>query len=90
MTTRTRLESCCSQVVRYAPKGFRQRRPDGKGGWLWSIGETSRVLYRLSEVAEAVASQRTIFIAEGEKAVDALVKLGVPATCSPGGAGEVA
>ena len=29
---------------------------------------------------------QAIFIAEGEKAVDALVKLGVPATCSPGGA----
>jgi putative DNA primase/helicase len=28
------------------------------------------------------------FIAEGEKAVDALVNLGVPATCCPGGAGK--
>ena len=32
--------------------------------------------------------KRTIFIAEGEKAVDALVKLGLAATCSPGGAGK--
>jgi putative DNA primase/helicase len=74
------------QVVRYAPKGFRQRRPDGNGEWIWSLGETSRVLYRCPELAEAVALERTIFIAEGEKAVDALVMLGVPATCSPGGA----
>jgi hypothetical protein len=76
------------QVVRYTPKGFRQRRPDGSGGWIWSLGETSRVLYRLPEVVEAVALERTIFIAEGEKTVDALVGLGVPATCSAGGAGK--
>ena len=76
------------QVVRYSPKGFRQRRPDGKGGWIWSLGETSRVLYRLPEVVEAVALERTIFVAEGEKTVDALVGLGVPATCSAGGAGK--
>ena len=76
------------QVVRLEPKDFRQRRPDGQGGWLWSIGETRRVLYRLPEVGEAVGLKRTIFIAEGEKAVDALVQLGVPATCSPGGAGK--
>ena len=74
------------QVCRLAPKGFRQRRPDGNGGWIWSLGETSCVLYRLPEVMKAVAAERTIFIAEGEKAVDALVKLAVSATCSPGGA----
>ena len=76
------------QVVRFVPKDFRQRRPDGKGGWIWSLGETRRVLYRLPEIMEAVASERTIFLAEGEKAVDALVKLGVQATCSSGGAGK--
>ena len=76
------------QVVRYSPKGFRQRRPDGNGGWILSLGETSRVLHRLPEVVEAVALERTIFVAEGEKTVDALVGLGVPATCSAGGAGK--
>jgi len=25
------------QVVRYAPKTFRQRRPDGSGGWSWRV-----------------------------------------------------
>lgn len=25
------------QVVRYHPKDFRQRRPDGKGGWVWKL-----------------------------------------------------
>ncbi len=75
-----------SQVVRFEPKGFRQRRPDDKGGWLWSIGGTRPVFYRLPDIIEAVALERMIFIAEGEKAVDALAKLGMPATCSPGGA----
>src|SRR5262245_58479342 len=26
------------EVVRYAPKQFRQRRPNGCGGWLWRLG----------------------------------------------------
>src|SRR5579864_6046438 len=26
------------QVVRYQPKDFRQRRPDGLGGWIWEKG----------------------------------------------------
>jgi hypothetical protein len=75
-------------VDRYEPKGFRQRRPDGKGGWQFSLGDTRRVLYRLPEIIEAVASERPIFIAEGEKAVHALEQIGVTATCSPGGAGK--
>src|SRR5262249_5124541 len=28
------------QVVRYEPKDFRQRRPDGNGDWTWKIGDT--------------------------------------------------
>src|SRR5436305_576588 len=28
------------EVVRYEPKDFRQRRPDGKGGWIWKIDGT--------------------------------------------------
>jgi hypothetical protein len=75
-------------VDRLEPKGFRQRRPDGNGGWLWSIGETRRILYRLPELLEAVALEHPVFIAEGEKAVDALIGIGVTATCSPGGAGK--
>jgi putative DNA primase/helicase len=79
-------EQLAFQVVRYEPKDFRQRRPDGNGGWEWSMEGVCRVPYRLPEVLEAVSMERTIFIAEGEKAVDALVKLEVPVTCSPGGA----
>lgn len=41
------------QAVRYEPKGFRQRRPDGKGGWVWSLGDVQRVLFRLPELMDA-------------------------------------
>jgi DNA primase len=74
--------------VRYAPKDFRQRRPDSNGRWIWSLGDTRRVLYRLPEISEAIANERAIFIAEGEKAADALAAIGVCATCSPHGAGK--
>src|ERR1017187_4171575 len=26
------------QCVRFEPKDFRQRRPDGNGGWIWELG----------------------------------------------------
>jgi Protein of unknown function (DUF3631) len=76
------------QVVRLAPKGFRQRRPNGKGGWTWSLGDTRRVLYQLPEVRDAVASGRLIFIVEGENDADNLRRLGFTATCNPGGANK--
>lgn len=74
------------QAVRYAPKTFRQRRPDGKGGWINSLGDSRRVIYRLPEVIKAVAEGRTIFICEGEKDVEAAESLGLVATCNPMGA----
>ena len=76
------------QVVRYVPKGFAQRRPDGNGGWVWGLGNTRRVLYRLPELIKAVSAGKTICIVEGEKPADALANIGVPATCSPMGAGK--
>jgi hypothetical protein len=76
------------QVVRFAPKTFRQRRPNGKGGWFWSLGKTRRVLYRLPEVLDAVAGDRVVVIVEGEKDADNLNKLGFTATCNAGGANK--
>ena len=32
------------QVVRYVPKAFRQRRPDGQGEWIWDLGGVRRML----------------------------------------------
>jgi putative DNA primase/helicase len=76
------------QVVRRAPKDFRQRRPNGKGGWTWSLGKTRRVLYRLPELRDAVAGERLVIVVEGEKDADNLRKLGFTATCNAGGANK--
>lgn len=69
-------------------KDFRQRTPDGRGGWVWSLGDVEPVLYCLPEVIEAVESGRRIFVVEGEKDADALRALGYPATTCPMGAGK--
>ncbi len=76
------------QVVRLAPKTFRQRRPDGKGGWIWNLEGVTRVLYRLPDLMEALALERRVFLVEGEKDVETLARLGIVATCNPGGAGK--
>lgn len=76
------------EVLRYEPKTFRQRRPDGNGGWSWRLDGVRRVLYRLPEILEAVRAGRTIFVVEGEKDADNLVKLGVDATTNAGGANK--
>ena len=70
------------QVVRYAPKDFRQRRPDGNGGYLWSVKGLDRVVYRLPEIQ----GQQAVFIVEGEKDADRLASLGLPVTTCAGGA----
>ena len=72
------------QVVRYDPKAFRQRSPDGRGGWIWSTRRVRKVLYRLPELAEA----STVYITEGEKDADRLASLGLAATTNPGGAAK--
>lgn len=83
------------QAVRlWAPpprnKDFRQRRPDGKGGWVWDLDGVRRVLYRLPElIAAGRADVSTwVFVAEGEKDADALARVGLVATTNPMGAGK--
>lgn len=75
-----------TQVCRFEPKDFRQRRLDGSGGWVWSVKGVRHVPYRLPQLIENDA--RVVCIVEGEKDVDRLWKLGVPATCNAGGAGK--
>jgi hypothetical protein len=70
------------QCVRYAPKDFRQRQPDGKGGWTWNLKGVRLVLYRLPEVVKA----SEVWIVEGERDCDTLAALGLCATCNPLGA----
>lgn len=76
-------EELLSQTVRYAPKAFRQRRPDGTGGWIWNLKDTRRVLYRLPEL---IKGKDPVFILEGEKDVDNLREWGLTATTCPMGA----
>jgi hypothetical protein len=72
------------EVVRMKPKNFRQRRPDGKGGWIWNMKDVHRVLYRLAELQGIP----TVYVVEGEKDADRLWDLERPATCNPMGAGK--
>jgi hypothetical protein len=76
------------EVVRYDPKDFRQRRPDGNGGWIWKLDDTRRVLYHLPEIVAAIKADEWIFLPEGERDVHALEQLGKVATTNPGGAGK--
>jgi putative DNA primase/helicase len=76
------------QVIRKADKGFWQRRPDGRGGWVNNRKGVPAVLYRWPEVRKAREAGRVVWVAEGEKDADALVLAGVTATCNPGGAGK--
>ncbi len=61
------------QVERLDPKAFRQRKPDGNGGYVWKLDGVRRVLYRLPGLLEAVACGKPIFIVEGEKEAHALI-----------------
>ena len=72
------------EVVRYSPKSFRQRRPDGNSGYVWSVKGLAPRVYHQSDLT----GQPVVVVCEGEKDVDRLWALGVPATCNAGGAGK--
>jgi hypothetical protein len=68
------------QNCRLDPKDFRQRCPDGKGGWDWKLDRLQgrRVLYRLPELLSL--PDATVFITEGEKDTDNVINIGYCAT----------
>ena len=68
-----------ARVVRFDPKDFRQCRPDGEGGWKWSLQGQLVPLYRLPELIEAPIGA-TVYITEGERKADALRAWGLVAT----------
>lgn len=70
------------QVCRYEPKTFKQRHPNGNGGWTWNLKGVQRVLYNLPQVLKA----NEVFIVEGEQDVNTLTELGLTATTCPMGA----
>jgi len=65
-------------------KTFRQRRRDDRGGWVYNMEGVERMLYRLPEVLKG----KEVWLVEGEKDADNLVRLGFNATCNVGGAGK--
>ena len=83
-------------------KTFRQRarateeqKRDGRTritreGYVNSVPAEIRdgTLYRMPEVARAIAEGRPVYVVEGEKDADTLARLGFCATCNPGGAGK--
>lgn len=75
------------QACRYdtTPKTFSQRQPNGAGGWVWKgPSKTARVPYRLPELA----GRALAIVCEGERDVDTLGAIGIPATTNIGGAGK--
>lgn len=72
------------QTVRFEPKAFSQRRPDGNGGWTWNLHGVRLVPYRLADFL----NKESVAIVEGEKDADALWKWGFAATTNPLGAGK--
>jgi hypothetical protein len=75
------------QVVRFEPKDFRQRQPDGNGGWTWRVKGVRQVPYRLGALLERPEGA-PVYIVEGEKDVERLAKLGIVATSNAGGVGK--
>ena len=71
-------------VVRFEPKDFRPRRPDGE----LSLKGITRVPYRLPQLLSGIKEGREIIILEGEKDCDNAEKLGLVATTFAGGAGK--
>ena len=91
------------QVVRYPvykngkrDKTFRQRIHDPQNpkanqqGYVNSVPDNLRdnTLYKMPELAEAIKEGRPVYVVEGEKDVETLMRLGHVATCNPGGAGK--
>lgn len=72
------------QVTRWEPKDFRQRRPDGQGGFINNMTGVRRVPYRL----HWLKGKPAVVVTEGEKDADALWQLRIPATTNAGGAGK--
>jgi 5S rRNA maturation endonuclease (ribonuclease M5) len=72
------------QEVRFEPKDFRLRRPDGNGGYIWNLQGVETVLYNLPAVIPA----DDVLTVEGCKDVKTAKEMGFTATTNPFGAGK--
>ena len=70
------------QVLKYEPKNFRQRRPDGNGGWIWHLDER-RVPYRWPDLLKF--PDASVFVCEGEKDANRVAALELCATTTAAG-----
>ncbi len=68
------------------PKELRPYLPGVKYAGIQSIAKLDRPIYRLPAIRQAIDRGEQIWIAEGEKDVNALVEAGVAATCNAFGA----
>src|SRR5216684_626519 len=68
-----------------AKKKFKQRRPSANGSeaWIWNLDGIERLPFRLPDLV----GHSLVWIVEGEKDVNRLWQLGLPATCNSGGTG---
>jgi hypothetical protein len=71
-------------VVRFRPKYFRPRKPDGS----YTLDGVARVPYRLPQMLAAIKEGQDILILEGEKDCDNAEKIGLTATTFCGGSGK--
>ncbi|MCL4466853.1 MAG: hypothetical protein M1401_18665 [Chloroflexi bacterium] len=79
------------QTIRYGANGFqktfRQRQPNGAGGWIWDLKGACVSPYRLPQLLSADLAS-VVFVCEGEKDADNLARLGEVATTNAMGAGK--
>jgi hypothetical protein len=73
------------QVVRFEPKDFRCYQPATD---TWSIKGVDPLPYNLPAVKTALEQGEPVVIVEGEKDVDRLAALSIPATTNHGGSGN--
>ncbi len=73
-------------VDRYEPKAFSQKRPDPDkpGQWIYNVKGVQLVPYNLPKMIEA----DTVWIVEGERDADSLIRLDFCATTNVQGAGK--
>ena len=77
------------EVVRRPGKRYRLRHTTPAGETEWTLPTPGRgLIYRLPEIQKAIDAGSRIVIVEGERDADALVSLGVEATCNAGGANK--
>src|SRR5262249_9100709 len=60
------------QTCRFEPKDFRQRRPNGNGGWTCNLDGVTRVPYRLPDLIKYKFGP--VFVTGGEKDADRLAE----------------